>query len=119
MNHKIRHNGTVWTVNQVSGKQLNRTAGYPANSSKFLQGDTVIDVDDSDFAAIQAKYGHLMTEAKSTDGATDAQMRYLQNLGVDVGNAKLSKRQASSVIDSVKSGNGVGQFGLTFFDGSN
>lgn len=50
--------------------------------------------------------------------ATEKQLSYLKNLGVNV-TRQLTKSDASEIIDSVKSGNGVGTFGLTFNDGSN
>ena len=50
--------------------------------------------------------------------ATDRQIAYLVSLGVDV-DRPLTKGLASEIIDAVKSGDGVGQFGMTFVDGSN
>jgi hypothetical protein len=53
------------------------------------------------------------------DPATQRQYDYIDDLNVDLNGRKLTKIQASRIIDAVKSGNGVGQFGLEFYGGSN
>jgi len=51
--------------------------------------------------------------------ATQRQYDYIDDLNVDLNGRKLTKVQASRIIDAVKNGQGVGQFGLEFFSGSN
>lgn len=53
------------------------------------------------------------------DPATEAQYNYLAKLGVNMRGQKVTKLVASEIISSVKNGDGVGSFGLFFFDGSN
>ena len=64
----------------------------------------------------------IQSQAKEMDWrnhpATDRQIAYLVSRGVDV-DRPLTKGLASEIIDAVKSGDGVGQFGMTFVDGSN
>ncbi len=57
-------------------------------------------------------------EAIDSNAATQKQLDYLAALGVNV-TRKLTKREASEIIDAVKRGDGVGQFGMFMFDGSN
>jgi len=54
--------------------------------------------------------------------ATDRQIAYMRSLGVVVSDEEareLTKGRASQIIDAVKSGEGVGQFGMFMRDGSN
>ncbi len=51
--------------------------------------------------------------------ATEAQYAYIAKLNVDMRGQKICKSTASAIIDSVKNGEGVGSFGLFFFDGTN
>lgn len=53
------------------------------------------------------------------DPATPAQISYLLALNVNIGDRKISKGMASKMIDAIKSGEGIGSFGLDYFDGSN
>ncbi len=53
------------------------------------------------------------------DEATDAQYRYLVALRVNLKGQRISKRQASQLINAAKSGDGVGMFGFEFYSGSN
>lgn len=51
--------------------------------------------------------------------ASQSQYNYLRALSVNLSGRTLTKGEASRIIDAVKSGNGVGMFGLEMYDGSN
>jgi hypothetical protein len=53
------------------------------------------------------------------DPMTERQRDYLVSLGVDIRDRKLTKGQASDVINAVKRGDGIGHFGFFYQDGSN
>lgn len=53
------------------------------------------------------------------DPMTDAQRKYLLDLGVDIGSRRLTKKQASDIISAIKNGDSIGQFSMFFFNGDN
>lgn len=72
-------------------------------------------------AARNAAYEQAQARA-AAGFATERQIAYIRDLGVNLSNEyadRLTKNDASAIIDAVKSGNGVGMYGLFFNDGSN
>lgn len=108
---KITHNGETY-MTQATSKDLNRKIGRqlfrPFSSN-------IIDLDSDDFNKIQSQ----LCRVKSSDEASDAQLKYLVGLGVNITGKKISKQLASQLIDAAKSGNGIGSLGFNFTDGSN
>ncbi len=54
-----------------------------------------------------------------SEPASQKQYDYIDRLGVNLNGRKLTKSEASRIIDAVKNGESVGTFGLEMFDGSN
>jgi hypothetical protein len=68
----------------------------------------------------QEEFGNIDSTNWHDHPATSRQREYLAILQVRIPDGyPLTKGAASTIIGSVKSGNGVGSFGLTFTDGSN
>ena len=69
-------------------------------------------------AACEVEFDAPVT-AQVADVATERQLQYISDLGVDLRGKKISKKLASEIIGAVKSGDGIGFLGFTMRDGSN
>lgn len=104
MNKTFTYNGVKYIKDRADKAQVCGTSkpreSFPASYPVEYDGPTTSQVN------------------ADADAATTAQLEYLSVLRVNV-TRKLTKREASAIIDSVKRGNGCGSFGLNFYDGSN
>ena len=114
-NIKMTNQGNTYKI-QSTSKELNRMIGHQLF---VAYSEDIIEISDDDLATIIKKSNGRLFRLKATNAATDAQLRYIANLGVDIKNAHLTKSQASQIIDAVKSGDGIGSLGFSFLDGSN
>jgi len=120
---ELERNQKVYTIAGISRYNLNKALGY----GLFKTGNPgPYKLDDEDWRIISKKYAEFIQsgDSNSTDWhshpVTDKQLEYLATLQVAIPDGyNLTKGRASSIINAVKNGDGIGQFGLSFLDGSN
>ncbi len=123
MAYTLEYNGQTYTVTGPSRYTLNKLVDY----GLFEKGNIgPYKLDNEDWNKINNVFSKSITSGNSNSTnwknhpATGKQLEYLATLQVRTpDNYQMTKGHASQIIESVKSGNGLGSFNLFFMDGSN
>ena len=119
MTQLVAHDGQTYeTTVRLTSADVKRITKRSQNKSRWervVYKGEVFEADDEEFEALQRYLQpHIPRVANA---ATDAQVRYLVALGVQIEEG-LTKARASDLIDAAKGGY-LGSIGGTYTDGSN
>jgi hypothetical protein len=119
MTQLVAHDGQTYeTTVRLTSADVKRITGFSPNKSRWqatVGAGKPFNADDADFAALQRYLKPYVPRV--TNAATDAQIRYLVTLGVQLEDG-MTKSRASELIDAARGGY-LGSIGGTYTDGSN